>query len=428
MGLSVDQEMVVDMVKQGKNLFVTAKAGSGKTYLLNHIKGMRSQVVVVAPTGVAATLIGGRTIHSQFMIGHKIDMEASLEKLGWKRRRAIQFAELLIIDEISMVSDKLLECVDGMCRSIRGVDMPFGGVQILFFGDFLQLPPVSKGENVTISLGCKSWREANIEPFMLWHNHRQSQDQEFFNVLVRLRYNLMTPEATSLLKSREAEPDDTVIRLYATNAEVDSYNQRMYEKLPSQPEHTYYMEADGEEGMVRNWKENSIVPETLSLRLGCRVMLLANLDVAGAGLYNGSLGTVVGFSTEHRPKPIVSFDNGEQRTISEWSWVVTEKEKDPITKESVEKQVLAIEQIPLRVAYAITTHKSQGCTFDKVYVDCGRFFTRGQGYVAISRAQTLEGLYLKNFDPNRCLSTQNIVNWYLKLEAKTKELRKSLGC
>ena len=421
--LSKDQQECYDAICKGKNLFITARAGAGKSYLINYIiENIKKSIILCASTGISATIIGGRTLHSQFLISNEQNAEESAMQIraSEKRYNKIKKSKIIIIDEISMVSDKLLDCIDNICRIIREKpNKAFGGLQVIFCGDFLQLPPVFRGNNSdsTYCVYSKAWRDANIRTFLLTTNFRQENDVEFFDILTRIRYNCVNQKTIDILKKRELEPNEKVIRLYSTNNEVDNYNDLMFEKLNKKTTHKYRMTIDGEQSIVNNFLKNSLFEEVLELRQNARVMLLVNKEVDNKYFCNGSLGTVIGFNDN---LPIVEFDNGETLVID--NYVMQQFEKVYNDNGEVEngKELLYMEQIPLKLAYAISIHKSQGQTFDSVYVDCSKIFTYGQVYVALSRCKKLDGLFIKNFNANKSRCQPEMVDWYIKIEKENK--------
>lgn len=396
--LSADQRLAWDTLVKGANLFVTARAGAGKSFLIDFIKEHFSgRVLVTASTGIAANNVGGRTLHSQFLINpmHP-DIKESAEKVdAGKRGWQVRSARLLIIDEISMVSDTLLNCVSEICKRVRNSHAPFGGLQLAFFGDFLQLPPVFKGNsaNDKICWDCPCWSAANIKTMLMTSNFRQSGDGEFYRILTRLRYNKLTQTDIEKIQSRDVTVDDSAIRLFSTNEEVDHYNAYKFNKLDANTEHRFYADAYGEDALIRGYWKDAIIPEELVLRIGARVMMCKNKDVEEGYLFNGSLGEVVGFSAGGYP--VVKFDSGIVFTV-EKETIYLVKEKDAGGRDQILTEIV---QVPLRLAYAVTIHKSQGQTFDSVFVDCSRMFLYGQAYVALSRARTLGGLAVRGFNP-----------------------------
>lgn len=416
--LSVDQKSAWDKIKEGKNLFVTARAGAGKSFLIDFIKENYGPVLVTASTGIAANNVGGRTLHSQFLIStSKPDARDSAERVACSKRGYIlRSAKALIIDEISMVSDTLLRCVSDICKLVRRSNKPFGGLQVLLFGDFLQLPPVFKGDSVydTLCLNCDVWKEADIETVLMTTNFRQRDDLTFFKILTRLRYNHLTQDDIRVLQSRELPPPESAIRLYSLNAEVDRLNMMQFNKLDPRTEHSYEAEIWGEDkSRVEAFKRDTLFELDLRLRVGARVMMLLNEDTPDGYLFNGALGTVESFFNGF---PIVRFDSGILRIIEQRSVSITEKDELGRVHELVH-----CNQVPLRLAYACSIHKSQGQTFDQVSVDCSSVFLDGQVYVALSRARTLDGLFITGFNPLRARSNPLIAKWYEVLEQEAYE-------
>lgn len=416
--LSPDQKLAWDEIISGKNLFITARAGAGKSYLINFIRrNFPGRLLVTASTGIAANNVGGRTIHSQFLINpQKPDPEESVAKLSMSRRRyAILPAQLLIIDEVSMVSNSLLDCLNKICKGVKKSDRPFGGMQIVVFGDFLQLPPVFKGAQAgdTICWDCASWQEAEIKPLLLTSNFRQAADAEFYSLLTRLRYNQLTAADIQKIQSLATIPDDSAIRIFSTNEEVDRYNYGRFMLLDESTERKYIAKCSGDRSLIDNYWKDSIIPEEIELRIGARVMLCRNIDLGDLLLFNGSLGWVVGYE-EGSNYPVIDFDCGVKLIID--PMVIYQPMERDYSGE--EYPLATISHIPLKLAYAVTVHKSQGQTFDKVFMDCQRTFVCGQVYVALSRARSLSGLVVHNFNPNSrgSISDQWIVNRYLQLE------------
>lgn len=422
--LSKDQQECYTAILKGNNLFITARAGAGKSYLINYIiDNIRKPTILCASTGISATIIGGRTLHSQFLISNEQDAEESAANIrsSEKRYKRIKKAKILIIDEISMVSDKLLDCVDNICRIIReNPYQAFGGLQVIFCGDFLQLPPVFRGNNSdsTYCIYSKAWEEAKVETFLLTTNFRQGNDVDFFDILTRIRYNCINQKTIDLLQARELMPNEKVIRLYSTNNEVDNYNDLMFEKLDKSTTHKYRMIINGDQSIVNNFLKNSLFEEVLELRKNARVMLLVNKEVDYKYFCNGSLGTVIDFKGEY---PVVEFDNGEILTIDNYILQQFEKVYNDNGKVENGKELLYMEQIPLKLAYAISIHKSQGQTFDSIYVDCSKIFTYGQVYVALSRSKSLNGLYIKGFNANKSRCDPKMVKWYIEIEKANKK-------
>jgi ATP-dependent DNA helicase PIF1 len=417
--LSDEQISVIEAFESGKNIFVTGGAGSGKSYLLNFLKQNYSKfgLAVAASTGVAALNIGGATIHSWAGIGlGNLPIEQIVENIlspkAAKARRRIRQATALAIDEVSMISAEVLEIIDQVFRQVRQNDKPMGGLQILFFGDFLQLPPVSRiGENFNFCFDSEVWRELNLENFPLKKIFRQS-DEKFVKILQNLRIGKIEASDVEALESRiKAEDKSAAIRptiLTTHNAKVEKINQVELQKIPRTQtsfDATYFGNPD----KIEFLKRNCLAQNSLSLKVGAQVMMIKN-TYQKEGIINGSLGIVRDFSTK-KFYPIVEFSNGKILTISPEEWLAERFDE--------EKKVVIVDagmnQIPLVLAWAMTIHKSQGLTLDKISCDLSDIFTPGQAYVALSRARSLDGVFIESINFKKITANMAAVNFYSKL-------------
>ncbi len=383
------QNQTLAILDAGHSIFLTGPAGSGKTYVLNQfIKDARADgksVAVTASTGLAATHLGGNTIHSWSGIGiadelhkrHASDMSKS-------RQDQIIKADILIIDEVSMLHDYRLDMVDQICREVRGDSAPFGGLQVILSGDFYQLPPVNRqdsrqGNFVTNS---EAWEELDPIICYLEEQHRQ-EDDELLEILTALRENDLRRRHAEKLMSRRAMRtpfDEPVTELYTKNINVDSVNQAKLQAMEGKI-HEYEMESSGRKGAIESLKKSCLAPETLQLKNGAFVMFVKNS--AEKRYVNGTLGTVVDFDNE-TDFPIVETKAGKRIEVKPDSWEMRDGEK----------KIATLVQLPLRLAWAITVHKSQGMTLDAAHVDLGNAFVPGMGYVALSRVRSLDTLTL----------------------------------
>ena len=391
----------------GKSLFLTGRAGTGKTTFLKHItQTLSKRFVVLAPTGVAAINAGGTTIHSFFQLPlcpylpdvkeliteyQTPDRYRSLRK---ERIKIIRTLDLLIIDEISMVRADLLDAVDMTLRRYRRNDLPFGGVQLLMIGDIHQLSPVVKeSERQYISqvysspyfFHSKAVGKTDYITIELQKVHRQ-KDAEFIEVLNAVRDNRITPQVLQRLNSRVGaiQTSDEVIRLTTHNAQADQINTAELMALPGKPS---VFEAQIEGDFLEN---NYPADLFLSLKEGAKVMFIRN--DSQAGYYNGKMGTVMEIATNGNVL-VEAFDGGLVE-VEPAVWENIQYEIDQQTQEIVPVVVGKFRQLPLRVAWAVTIHKSQGLTFNNVIIDAGAAFAFGQVYVALSRCRTLEGITL----------------------------------
>lgn len=384
------QASALSILKMGHNVFLTGSAGAGKTYVLNaYIKYLREHsvdVAVTASTGIAATHMGGMTIHAWSGMGIRdvitdFDIDKMEErKYLWDRYDKVK---VLIIDEISMLSGNFLDNLDRVCRSFkRNHEKPFGGIQIILCGDLFQLPPISRGEPVPLVIESNAWKTMNLAVCYLTEQHRQD-DNMFLDILNAIRANTITPEHINELESRIQEYDgdyfQNVTKLFTHNADVDAINNQQLEEIADEAE-IYTMTGKGRTNLLENLRKSCLAPETLRLKIGAEVMFVKNnFD---RGYVNGTRGRVTGFNDEGLP--IVTTKAGDVITVETETWSV----------EDESKVLASITQIPLRHAWAITVHKSQGMSLDSAVIDLSKSFTYGMGYVALSRVRTLDGVIL----------------------------------
>ncbi|PWG64709.1 DEAD/DEAH box helicase [Bifidobacterium callitrichidarum] len=408
------QSEALAILNAGANVFLTGAPGAGKTYTLNEfIRQARAdgaEVAVTASTGIAATHINGQTIHSWSGVGVATSLTANLLKLiRSRRRRKIQAADILVIDEVSMLHAWLFDMVDQVCRLVRHDPRPFGGIQVVLSGDFFQLPPVSvSGRNndliaptpefvaareryakadrnpegfVTESL---VWDELNPAVCYLTEQHRQDTG-DLLTVLTDIRAGGVTQHDREVLLTRLGrmpEPGQVAVHLFPVNRQADGLNDMRLAQI-ALDEHEFHAETAGPANLVDRLRKNMLAPERLVLKTGAAVMALRN--DSDHQFVNGSLGTVRGFAPEAKGGwPIVEFENGNIVTMKPADWEMMDGDT-----------VLAsVRQVPLRCAWAITIHKSQGMTLDRAVMDLRRTFAPGMGYVALSRVESLDGLYL----------------------------------
>ena len=412
--MSVEKDTIFEIAERyvnctGRSVFLTGKAGTGKTTFLKHIaQSTLKRFVILAPTGVAAINAGGSTIHSFFQLPlcpylpdvpelvTEYQTPEKYRSLRKERQKLIRTLDLLIIDEISMVRADLLDAVDATLRRYRHNDLPFGGVQLLMIGDAQQLSPVVKEherpfmEKVYPSpyfFYSKALQELNYVTVELQKVHRQ-KDADFLELLNAVRENRVTQNVLNALNSRlnAYEDDGQTIRLTTHNAQADSVNMRKLDELPGK-QHMFEAEVEGD------FPENSYPADNvLVLKEGAQVMFIRN-DSEGE-YYNGKLGKVVSIKPNGTVE-VEPADGGLPVWVSPVEWENIQYalgEEDEIVPSVVGK----FRQLPLRVAWAITIHKSQGLTFDRVIIDAGAAFAFGQVYVALSRCRSLEGISLES--------------------------------
>ena len=382
------QGEALTILKTGANVFLTGEPGSGKTHTINAfiewLRGTGVEPSVTAATGIAATHVSGMTLHSWSGIGISESLsKADVDRIAGKEHiaRRIQKAKALIIEEISMLSAATFEMADSVCREVRRVDKPFGGLTVILVGDFFQLPPVSRGGEVLFAYQSPVWRELSLITCYLTEQYRQS-DGEFLSVLSAIRSGNVEEMHYEELMTRHTEPAGLPAdapKLFSHNADVDRINAAELAKLAS-PVKKFSMHTKGKDSMIEGLKRGCLSPELLELKLGAAVMFTKNSPQGK--FVNGTLGTVVGWDAGGMP--VVEKKDGSKIMTEPMEWQLEEQGK---VKAS-------IAQIPLRLAYAMTVHKSQGMSMDAAIIDLSKAFEYGQGYVALSRVRKLTGVYL----------------------------------
>jgi ATP-dependent exoDNAse (exonuclease V) alpha subunit len=403
------QEQALHILKLGHNAYITGAAGSGKTHLLrqyiSYLKENDVDVGITASTGIAATHMGGVTIHSWSGLGIRdnlsdYDLEALEEKQYlWKRMEKVK---VLIIDEVSMLHHFRLDLVEKIVRAFKRNQMPFGGIQVILCGDFFQLPPVSRaGEpEAHFVYKAESWAKAGFKVCYLEEQFRQTDDV-CYQILNDIRTNHITETTRNHLRGRykkalsgqsgmeklgtegmqemQGTEGFQTTRLHTHNIDVDGINNKELEKIEGIV-YEYEMESRGKDFLVDILKKSCLAPEKLRLKVGTRVMFVKNNPEVGFA--NGTLGTVI--ACDAYSGPTVKTSQGNIIRVAPMNWSIEEDGK-------VKAE---LSQYPLRLAWAITVHKSQGMSLDAIEVDLSKTFEKGMGYVALSRLRTLNGLTL----------------------------------
>ncbi len=422
------QAEALDILKTGVNVFLTGEPGSGKTHTINeYVKYLRERnvaVAITASTGIAATHLGGMTIHSWSGIGIKNKLDGyELNKIAGNEYifKRIKRARVLVIDEISMLSAETLSMVEAVCREVKQNMLAFGGLQVILVGDFFQLPPIypvrnrldeklleqsrlystrrrnlfkiSNGVSETqaelfeenfghFAYDSSAWARAKPLVCYLTEQYRQDDDN-FLAVLAAIRGNYFDEEHFEHLEARKISFKKTppnALKLFSHNADVDKLNNEMLSKIKSEPE-IFEMTTQGPAGLVEILVKGCLSPEILELKIGAEVMCTKNNKQMG--FVNGTIGQVTGFASDSN-YPIIRTRHGQTMEIEPMEWTVEENGRIRAR----------LTQIPLRLAWAITVHKSQGMSLDEAVMDLSHVFEYGQGYVALSRVRRLAGLYL----------------------------------
>jgi ATP-dependent DNA helicase PIF1 len=399
------QSTALAILKTGENVFLTGAPGAGKTYVLNQYIDFLNQheveAAVTAYTGIAASHINGRTLHSWAGLtrgpmhedAQEVDRVRANEFLTDRIRRA----RVLIIDEISMLHPAQFDRVDLICRTARNSPEPFGGLQLICCGDFFQIPPVN-GESEKFVIDSAAWKNAEMKVCYLTEQHRQANasGDELLEILDAIRAGNVTPDIVAKLDARIDAAIDAPIgiaRLYTHRENVDEINAAELRKLTT-PDVVYDVYQNGPAALVEKLKKDNDVPDKFILKIGARVMFTKNN--MGAGYVNGTLGEVVDFEmggdgngeTATEANPIIMTFDKKRITPGRFQWKVEEGGKVRAS----------VSQLPLKLAWAITVHKSQGMTLDAAVIDLGRAFDRGMGYVALSRVRELKNISLIGFN------------------------------
>ena len=399
------QAQALEVLKTGGNVFLTGEPGAGKTYVLNQyidwIGAAQISAAVTASTGIAATHIGGMTIHSWSGIGardtldqYALDHIASNEKVV----RRVKKAKVLVIDEISMLDGRVLDMVESVCRTIRQSGDAFGGMQVVLVGDFFQLPPVAgRGDMARFAFESNAWERARFVTCYLTEQHRQ-EDDLLLGLLNSIRKNDIDESHYTLLgeQTEIGYPDIEPTKLYTHNSDVDAVNLAHLRALTTKSA-TFKMEAAGAKALFEQLVKTCLSPEVLELREEAMVMCTKNNFEAG--YVNGTLGRVQKFDADDGYPWITTTDGREIKMIPQ-SWMIEEDGK-------VRAQIT---QVPLRLAWAITVHKSQGMSLDAAEIDLRNAFTYGQGYVALSRVRSLQGMKVLGLNATSLLVDPRVVH------------------
>ncbi len=431
------QSEALNILKTGANVFLTGEPGAGKTHTINnfvrYLRDSDIEPAITASTGIAATHIGGMTIHSWSGIGIRPKLDKyDLDKIASSEYivKRINRTKVLIIDEVSMLSANMLDMVDMVCREIKQNGEAFGGIQVVLVGDFFQLPPIIRREenaskqNSLIggkkSMGvfayeAGAWERARPIVCYLGEQHRQD-DTDFLSVLSAVRADSVEREHLSHINARQIEADDmpeNTTKLFTHNFDVDRINNAELAKLEEEVK-PFTMNSSGNDNIVATLKKGCLSPENLELKIGAVVMCTKNNPKEG--FVNGTLGVVTGFE-EFSGYPIIKTRSGKSIVIAPLDWSVEENGK-------IRGQIT---QIPLRLAWAMTVHKSQGMSLDAAVMDLSQVFEFGQGYVALSRVRRLSGLYLLGINEQALKVHPEILKKDIDFKEKSREAEQVFG-
>ncbi len=414
------QETALEILKTGENVFLTGAPGAGKTYVLNqyldHLKNYGVEAAITAPTGIAASHIGGMTLHSFFGIGireslSQYDIENLTEKKYlWERMKNLK---VLVIDEISMLPPNLLNSIDAILKTFKFSTEPFGGIQTIFVGDFFQLPPVSKNcdeNNGRFAFQSESWKDLDPKICYLETSFRQN-DEVLKNILSEIRNGSVSEDSMNHFRGRYKKTPTGVshiTKLYTHNIDVDQINTQALSQLDGVSK-KYDANTKGPKKWTEKIFSSSLVLPTLELKLGALVFFIKNNYEKG--YINGTLGTIVDFDVFN--VPIVETHDGKRIKADRMDWHFEDADGAPKA---------TVSQIPLRLAWAITIHKSQGMTLEAAEIDLSKAFEPGQGYVALSRITGLSGLKLMGLNDTALSIDPDVLHNDKSMQASSSEL------
>lgn len=426
MNYSKDQEEALKLLKKGKNLLLTGSAGCGKTFIATQFsESTRKQVALTATTGIAALNLGGETIHRFLGIGvstrpfeipklintwNKIKKSTlPWDKARWKVMCAL---DTIVLDEVSMLRRDQFELIEAVLANIKENSLPFGGVQMVLSGDFLQLPPVITDEDLKKYSDLKKaycfesdiWHQAGFNTFNLTTNHRQDKGK-FLEALEQVRIGKISDEINDMFASRvEAKLDTDIepVKLFPHKFKVENENLDKLAQLPDEKIHSHAI-FTGKEYDVEILKKDCPAESTLSFCKGAQVMMITN-EMSGAWV-NGTMGII-----EEVNPVAVKLSNGKKVEVPKFNWERTVYKTQG--SDIVPSVAATMTQYPFKLAYATTIHKSQGLTLDFIDLDLANCFAHGQAYVALSRAKTLEGIRLRGWDRKSISADPKVLKFY----------------
>lgn len=412
LNLSAEQSQALELLRSGENVFLTGGAGSGKSYLIRYF--MRElepkQMPILASTGAAAVLLGGRTFHSFFGLGIMDggpDATFARASRDQKLAKRLKEVEGVIIDEVSMIPGQALMIAEALAQKARGSKLPWGGMRMIAVGDFAQLPPVTQhGQNRDWCFLNQVWQDSGFQNVVLSHNQRVA-DNYFLDVLSDVRKGLTTARVKDFLNDhrRTHDLEDVGTRLFPRKVQSEKFNQYKLDQIPDAEVliDTIYL---GNEKQIEFLMKSAPVPVQLKIKIGAQVMFIQN-DMQKRWI-NGTRGKVVQIEID---KIIVKKENGREVTVDKSSFALQDADGNIVAS--------AI-QFPLNLAYATTIHKSQGATLDDLWCDLSALWEPGHAYVALSRLRNPEGLKLINWNQRSIIVDPRVIDFYQRIQADLK--------
>jgi ATP-dependent exoDNAse (exonuclease V) alpha subunit len=418
MSLNTEQKYAMDLIMSGKNVLITAQAGTGKTYIIQMLPSFlkKKRVAYTSMTGISASYIGGTTIHSWSGLGlydHTKKPEFYVNKIknNWRVSKRIYNTDVLLVDEVSMMPYSMISTLDTILKVIKCNSRPFGGIQLVLLGDWCQLPPINyEDDKHKYAFQNPIWDTIFTKENTVVLKHIMRQDnKEFQNILNGIRIGKLEKSDIEVLASRLVKDvPNNITRLFPIKKDIDTLNKVKLDELDGD-EYSYNAKLCVKiNSMDISFPKDSLIAEKLVLKIGALVMFNRNIYLDSENknfIPNGRTGTVIGFTNDKMPIVKYTDNNGQEKKYicSNVTW---------------DFELYSICQLPLILGWNISIHKSQGMTLDAVAIDVGsNIFEYGQFYVAISRCRTLEGLYLLNFDPKKILCDPTVINYYDKISS-----------
>lgn len=400
--LTPSQNVAMGLLESRDNIFLTGAPGTGKSFLIQHYLSQQTEKIpVLASTGAAAILVGGRTFHSFFGLGiMQGGPEATYSKaLKNKRLRArIRKANMIIIDEVSMLSSDAIDCAEKISRSFREADEPWGGLRVVAVGDFAQLPPVSRSRRKEWAFLGEAWASSQFK-FVDLKEVKRTEDEEFLKLLEQVRWAKVTDELAEFLNQRTGEQfDREITRIFPKRMQTERFNFERLEEISGRKE-SYATTYRGEDRYIKILEKDAPIPPVISLKEGALVML--RMNDPKQRYVNGSLAKV--FSMGKNIVTVELLSNGRLIEIEKICFSYIDADGN---------EVAVAENFPMSLAYASTIHKTQGATLDKIHVDLRRLWEPGQAYVALSRVRSAGGLSLEGWSESSIISDPMVQSFY----------------